>query len=289
MTQKILVTGATGAVGGAVVQAFAGKEVNVVAATRDLSRPRPAWSDDVSWVELDLEDPVAHLEETLDGVYSVFLVAPPPTVLPREIELTNPMLTAARNAGVKRIVKLSSMWAAVKEDSPHRVTERVIENSGLGFTHLRPNIFFQNFNSSQAASIKNDNKIVNCAGDGRVSFIDIRDIAAVAVEALTDDEHEGAAYTITGDTPYSYEEVALAISQATGAHIDSVTLPEAEFRQVHIDAGWPEGLVEYLCTLYNAVSIGQREPTADTVLKVTGRPALDLDTYVSDYVSAWTA
>src|SRR5205085_3355217 len=126
-----------------------------------------------------------------------FLLTP---VIPDPAELTTTFVAAAKEAGLKHIVKLSVLGVDSDADflfgKQHRQAERDIVDSEIAFTFLRPNFFMQNFLGQ--ASIKSQGAFYDSSGDARASHVDVRDIAATAVAALTESGHEGKVYDITG-------------------------------------------------------------------------------------------
>lgn len=125
-------------------------------------------------------------------------------------QLSKNLVEAAKVAGVRHFVKLSAYGADFAPEfyiaKSHRESEEAIEATGIAFTHLRPNVFMQNFSNYYGPMIRSEGKLYLAHGDGRVSFIDVRDVATVAVEVLTRPGHEGQSYTLTGSEALSYNE-----------------------------------------------------------------------------------
>ena len=158
-------------------------------------------------MEIDYDIPET-VVESLKDMDKLFLLTP---THPKMVDFTKNLVDGAKGGGVKHIVKLSHIRSDAVDEPQinitrlHRQAEKIIEESGIPFTFLRPNFFMQNFVNFDLG--KNQSSIYLPAGDGRVSFVDVRDIAAVAVQALTDnknDIHSGKAYTITGLQSISY-------------------------------------------------------------------------------------
>src|SRR6267378_6170954 len=198
MSKPVLVTGATGTIGRDVARQLSGKGVAARAGVRDQAKARKQFGADIALVPFDFENEKT-FSGALEGVEKVFLLPP---LLPNQLEVMNVFVDAAKRAGVRHIVKLSAIGVdeatqptAVKW---HGANEQHIRESGVAFTFLRPNSFMQNFITYFPP--RNGTIYLPC-GNGKASFVDVRDIAAVAAEALTSDGHEGKTYTPTGPAP----------------------------------------------------------------------------------------
>ena len=117
----------------------------------------------------------------------------------------------------------------------HRQVEKFIEQSGIPFTFLRPNEFMQNFVNFYSPSIKGNNAFYVPLEDAKVSLVDVRDIAAVAVKSLRDEEkHKNKTYLITGPEAVSYHQLAEILSNTTGRKINYVNISEKEKHQKYL-------------------------------------------------------
>lgn len=148
------------------------------------------------------------MEAALHGIDGLYL-APPREDFPVQPLLHTVVL--AKAAGVKRIVFLSAMGVEDVETNIRQL-ERGVEASGIDFTHLRINVLLQNYSTMSAQAIRQQGVFVEPVGDERTSFVDARDVAAVAA-ALTETGHTGQAYTLTGGVAHTRAEVAAAIAQ----------------------------------------------------------------------------
>jgi uncharacterized protein YbjT (DUF2867 family) len=198
----ILVTGATGTVGSEVVKQLLSAGQKVRAAVHSITRVSS--SDKLRGMELteiDYNKPET-LVAAFEGATKLFLLTP---ASPKAAELATNLVNEAKKAEITCIVKQSIIGAdselEVAHLRLHRQAEKIIEESGIPFTFLRPNDFMQNFANFYGLTIKSKYAFYLPAEDAKVSFVDVRDIAAVAVKTLTDDgnsRHGGKAYTITG-------------------------------------------------------------------------------------------
>src|SRR5215471_8847848 len=190
----ILITGASGNVGREVLKQIAQTGASVRAAYQSVSKAAAAPSG-VDLVTMDYNDP-ATVRAALKDVERVFLVGPPSSNL---VSLERRAVDEIKRSGVTHLVKLSAMGGrAATFPRQHAESEDYVQSSGVPFTFLRPNGFMQNFVNYNSPTINAQNAFYGCQGEGKVSHIDIRDIAAVAVKVLTGNDHEGKDYTLTG-------------------------------------------------------------------------------------------
>jgi len=285
---KVLVTGATGNVGQEVVEALLAQQMPAKAAARDTARvhqfaEKNGWQGDYEAVALDYTNPDS-IAAALDGVDRVFLVTP--TMGP-VAEMVTAFLSVAKNSGVKHIVRLSGMRTINEPSATHAESERLIAESGIAYTFLRPNFFMQNFNTFYVDGIKYRDTIALPAGEEPISFIDVRDIADVAVAAFTQDGHAGQAYTLTGGEAITHYDVARALSEVLGRTITYVNVPEDQFREMLKAAGRPEAMANGVIQLYAPVKQMLAAPVTDDVQRVTGKAPRTIHDYARDYAAAW--
>jgi uncharacterized protein YbjT (DUF2867 family) len=165
----------------------------------------------------------------------------------------------------------------------HSHGERQLEQSGLAFTHLRPSWVMQNFLSSSATTpVKND-MIRLPAGDGRVGFVDARDVAAVAAQVLKTPGHEGKAYELTGPEARSHADVAIELSAAMGRSITFENISAEMYEHEKTSEGWSRGAVETMLALFAEIRAGDASVVTDTVERVTGRAPYSIRTFARDY------
>jgi uncharacterized protein YbjT (DUF2867 family) len=168
---------------------------------------------------------------------------------------------------------------------PHVDVEQYIQRAGVAYTFLRPNIFMQNLGNHEAAQIKQHHTLANPIGDGLLSFIDTRDIAAVAAAALISDQHAGQTYVLTGPEALSYADVARKLTRLLGTPVQYVALSDESHQAALVANGVPEGRAAGLAALYGFYRAGNAAAVTDTVERVTGRPARTLDQYFADHKS----
>ena len=252
----ILVIGGTGKVGAQLLEQLSATGAKFRALVRDPSKVK---TPGVEAVKGDLADG-ASVDAALKGVERLFLLTPS---LPGTSELQMAAIDRAKAAGVKHVVRLSVFGADPKAGVTlarwHAQTDAHLVASGLKWTLLKPGSFAQNLLAS-AATIKKDGAFYGCSQDGKTLHIDTRDIAAVAVKALTESGHENQTYTLTGQEPLSYAQVAERIGKVAGKPVKYVDLPPEQFKQGLISAGLPE----WLAADYVAMGVGNAKGWAAT-------------------------
>jgi uncharacterized protein YbjT (DUF2867 family) len=279
--KTILITGATGNTGSAVLDLLESKGVPVRAMVRkeaDIERLGPT---SAAVVVADFDDP-AGIAAALKGVSHAYLVTPSTSAAEaQQIRFAE----LAAEAGLERLVKLSQL--AATEDSPvrflryHAAVERRIRELGLGFTFLRPNLYFQGLLNFRA-SIAGEGRFFAPIGDARVSAVDVRDIAAVAAAVLTEPGHMGQSYTITGPAAVTHGEMADAIAQAIGREVAFVDVPPEGFAAA-LRGLLPPWQLDGLLEDYAHYARGEAAEVHPTVRAMTGREPREVAEFARDY------
>lgn len=280
MNQALLITGASGVLGRAMVKAALEAGFKVVQAVRDPKKANPA----AAAVRFDYTDP-ATIAPALAGVSKLFLMAPPLDMdAPAKL---GPVIAKAKTAGVEQVVFISAFGVNHNEQAPLRVVEHLVIDSGIGYTILRPNFFMENFSEGfLAAGIKARGSIDLAAGDGKTSFISVQDIAACSVAAFQTPPG-GQEYDLTGAEALDHAEVARIISEASGRPVEYHSLSEEEMLTGARAAGMPEPVVRYLAALYSAVRAGYAGAITGDVEKLTGRPPIRFAEFARAAAALW--
>jgi len=282
----ILVTGATGKVGREVVRQLASAGVPARALVRD---PIGASTIRIPGIEIavgDLARPET-LPPIFAGVERVFLLTP---AAPDQVELQSNALEASRRAGARRIVKVSVAGgpdAGTQIGRWHWATEKQIEASGLGFTFLRPTIYMQQM-LSYARSIAETGTFSAPMGAGEVAIVDARDVAAVAVAALTEDGHDRRIYDVTGPESLSWDAMADAISEAIGKRVAYAHVPPEYTRKQMIANGIPRWLVDDMLVLFASFREGYGAGLTTTVADVTKQKPRTFRQFARDFARVFT-
>ena len=217
MSNLILVTGATGNVGAEIVRQLSEGDRRVKIAQRNLqptSNSSP--SSNIEYVNFDFQQP-STFAQAFQGVKKVFLMRPP--ALSQVKTCIYPAIDSALAAGVEQIVFLSVLGAESNPIIPHAKVEKYIQSVGIPYTFLRASFFMQNLSTTHRQDIQQRNEIFLPAGKGKTSFIDVRDIAAVGVRALTEVGHQNQAYSLTGSEALDYYQVAEIFTEVLGKPI----------------------------------------------------------------------
>jgi uncharacterized protein YbjT (DUF2867 family) len=289
--ESILVTGASGNIGSEVVKQLLSNapEVSTKAAIHSSQNIKKVKYDDrVKIIQIDYNQPET-VREALSGVDKLFLLTPD---VPNAADLASNVVIEAKKAGIKQIVKQSVMGAALEADVGtmrlHRQAEKFIEQSGIPFTFLRPNEFMQNFINFHSPSIKGNNAFYVPLEDAKVSLVDVRDIAAVAVKSLIDeDKHKNKTYLITGPEALSYHQVAEILSNTTGRKINYVNISDEEAREAMKDIGMSDWLINTVSELSEYFRKGKASEISSAVEEVTGNKPISFSQFAKDYAEAF--
>ena len=276
----ILLTTPNGKVGSEIAKTLLGQGQPVRLGAHTVQKAQAAFPQ-AEVVPFDFADE-DKVKAALKGVETFYLASPGDA----QAAPVNRVIDLAKEAGVKRIVRLSVLGAE-HSDNPFHDVEKHLEGSGLEYTLLKPLWFMQNYSTLYAESIRTQNTFAEPAGDARTSFIDARDIAAVGVKALTEPGHNTKAYDLTGARAYTRYEVAETLSQATGKTVTYQPLTDEQFQAGMTSAGAPAAYVTLMTGLYEGVRAGQTEAVTDTVEGVTGRPPISLEQFARDYKDVW--
>ncbi len=289
MSDRILVTGATGKVGKEVINQLVAKGIPVRAADINVEWVESAakaqgWTN-VECVLFNYDQPET-FGPVLDGIERMFIV--PPLLSPTQHEQIIAFIKYAETTDLKHIVNLSQMGSDEIKDLPLRKGEIYIESCGIAYTHLRPNWFNQNFNTLHMAGIMEKGEIAVPAENIKSSYIDVRDIASMGVATLTEGEkHHGKAYTLTSGEAIDHHEVVRLISAASGKDIKYNPVSEDDYRKTLLGTGMKEGAAEMALNLYRLMRNGGTTAVSRDVPDVLGREAISFVQYTRDLADAW--
>lgn len=278
----ILVTGATGSNGTEILKLLAAQNVPVRAMVRQRDRAKDIAAPKVEIVEGDFNRPETLLG-ALSGVERAFLVAPSSD----RVEMQQlAFVDAAKQSGVKQLVYLSQF--DTKADSPvrflryHAAVEAAIQSSGMAYTFLRPNLFMQgllNFRST----IATQNAFYAAAGDAKVSAVDVRDIAEVAVAALTETGHEGKIYDLTGSQALTHAQMAEYLSTALDRQITFVDISPESMHEFLLGAKFPLWQADGLLEEYAHYQRNEAATIGSGVKDAIGKEPRSFETFAHDY------
>lgn len=282
----IFLTGGTGQVGGELLRQLvaAGAEVRVL--IRD-ERVAPGLRErGVDVVVGDLAEPDP-LVKAMRGCDHAFLLLPGS---PDQVELEPGFVRAAADAGVQHVVKQSVLGvgpdAGFSFGRWHAPGEAALRESGMGWTFIRPNGFCEN-SLRDALLIKEQGRFYSPLGNARVSWVAVRDLAAIAFAALTEPGHEGAVHTVTGPAALSHGDCAAALAEASGREISYVEVPDEAAREAMTGSGIPGPYADALIELFEWYRQGNAEVVSGDVERVLGRPATTYADWAREHADAF--
>jgi uncharacterized protein YbjT (DUF2867 family) len=287
MTQQaspVLVTGATGNTGRAVVHALTRRGAPVRAMVR-AQADRSRLPDGVAVIVADFDD-AASIAAALKGAERAYLVTPSSE---RAEAQQRRFADLAAQAGIHHLVVLSQL--AADERSPvrflryHAAVEQHVRDLGIAHTFLRPNLFFQGL-LAFARSISAQGRFYAPIGDATVSAVDVRDVAAVAAITLTEAGHEGATYTLTGPASITHTQIAAALTAALGRDITFIDVPPQAFAD-SLREILPPWQVQGLLEDYAHYRRGEAASISPAVAEITGRSPRDVQQFARDYAPAF--
>jgi uncharacterized protein YbjT (DUF2867 family) len=281
----ILITGASGSVGKAVLQEVSRKESKC----RGMFRSEQEASKAPAGCEAVLADysDKQSLRKALDGVTAAYVVCSP---IPQLVELESNVLDVCKESGVKHVVLNSALGAG---DYPksfpswHRKVEDKLKQTRLSYTILRPNGFLQNIVAYNAPGIRAQGAFYAAMGEAKVSYLDVGDIAVVAAQALEGGAHSGKTYELNGPEAISNQELAKRISKVTGRTVNYVDIPESAQRDAMLGLGMPEWQVTALLELQQYYKQGGGAKTDDLLRSLIERDPVTLDQYLAANAAAF--
>ncbi len=284
---NILITGATGSIGSALAKQLTDHNIPFRALVRDLDKAKTL--KQLKHAELfigDFKDEQSIIK-ALKGIEKVFLV----TNSSEEAEdLQSGFVDLAAKSNVKHLVKLSQFAADL--NSPvrflryHAAVEQKIIETGLQYTFLRPNLFMQGL-LGFADLIKYQQQFFATAGDAKISLVDTRDIAAVALAALTTKDQGNRIYDITGEDAISHQEIARILSEVLEKEIKYINVTDYEMQNALLNGGFPAWQAAGLIEDYAHYARGEAATVSNVVKEVTGKAPRKFIDFVKEYRAAF--
>jgi uncharacterized protein YbjT (DUF2867 family) len=284
----IFVTGASGTVGREVVAQLLAQDVPVRALTRDPARAKIDPRAAVITGDTTQPESFAHRLKGSDALFSVVFG-------PHMAEEEAALARVARDAGVKHIVKLSALGAGGESGTRvgvagwHEAAEKALAASGVPYTFVQATGFMSNL-FFQREPIVRMGKLFSNYGDGKLAFVHPRDIAAVAVAALTaPDQHRNKAYPVTGGEALSMHEVAQLLTDALGREITYVPVTDEATADSFRQHGMPAEVINALMPFGKIVREGRASAVSPCVRDITGRASLTYAAWISEYAPHFAA
>lgn len=286
-TGRVLITGATGNVGSAVLDNLGTTDHSVRALVHDESKARTMRDRGVEAIVGDFLEPES-LAPALEGVDTLLLITPHHH---EQVAQATNVIEGARDSGNDpRIVRLSvakaSHAAPTKNCRQHARIEEELLSSGLPYTLLRPTTFMQN-TLATARTVSSEGRIYQPFKAGKLGMIDVRDIAEVAVKVLTEEGHEGKTYTLTGPKAISFYDIAEVLSEVLAKKVDYVPITLEKAKEAMLGMGLSEWKAEVLVEYARAHSQGYSNFTTEDVEQLTGHTATSYSEFASDFERAF--
>ncbi len=278
----ILVTGATGTNGYEILKQLSTTDAQVRAFVRNPKKALMLKELGVEVVIGDFNEPET-LNAALKDVEKALLLSTPDLL---QVKLQGNFIKAAKDSGIRHVVKFSALGANLNAPAAilkwHGQTEKQLEETGIPFTHLRPNLFMQNM-LRVAQTIATQRIFYDRVGDAKFSLVDVRDIAAVAVKVLTEEGHEGKVYSITGPEVLSFGEVAEKLSIAIENKVTYVSVSPEEYKKRILERGVQEWFVDAVNDIYSYYSEGMGMIVTNVVAEVALKQPISFDQFAKDY------
>jgi len=282
MEQKILVTGATGNIGSEIVKQLKSKNARFIAGTT-----KGETIEGVKTIKTDFSDKES-LRIAMKGIDTLFLLLPSH---PEAINWGKNTIEIAKESGIKHIVRSSGMFANVNSDllieKVLGKTDEDVKNSGINYTITAPSSFMQNFSTQMGNDYKNG-MIYQAADDARISWVDVRDIASVNVEILTNPEkYKNQTLKITGSESINYQEAINIMNSILGKETKYIAIPNEAASKAMADMHFPAYIIDLLISLNDSIKAGHFVETTNAVEEVTGKKSITFNQFVTDYKNVW--
>lgn len=260
-TQTTLVIGGTGKTGRRVVDRLGARGLPVRIGSRSAEPPFD-WEDDSTWAA------------AVEDVTAAYITYYPDLAFPGAAEKVRAFADLTARRGVRRLVLLSGRG----EEGAMR-SEQGVREAGVEWTILRSTWFSQNFSEHFLLKPVLSGVIALPAGDVAEPFVDLDDLADVAVAALTEDGHAGQVYELTGPRLLTFDDAAAEISQASGRDVKYIPVSTGDYAAMAAEHGVPPEEVEALTALFSEVLDGRNAHLADGVQRALGRQPRDFNDY----------
>lgn len=280
----ILVTGATGNVGSEIARQLISNEIPFRIFIRDAEKATNMIGPDGYEVALgDFSDAEA-FEAALQGVEAVYMVTNQSDTFKADLER---MVGQVKAAGVKRFVMLSAEGDPDSEVFFVRRTgelESIVRQADLNWTFLRPDWFMQNFAGYVAMGM-----VAFVEGPGKTSFVDVRDVAEIAILALTEPGHTHRTYRLTGPEAMTFQSGADRLTAGLGRDIPFVGLTPDQLRDGLIAQGAEPWYADMNAEMTLAIRMGMSFSPSNDIHFLLGRSPRSFETYIADHKDIWTA
>ena len=291
----VLVTGATGNVGKEIVKQLVSSvsssvQIRAAVHSQNSANKLAQYAKTVEIVTMDYNKPET-VAAALHNVSTLYLLTLPSLHMS---DTSLKVISEAKKQGVEYIVKQSVFGADAEPGiligRLHRQEEKIIEESGIAYTFMRPSAFMQNLVNYFGYTIKTQNAIFLPAGEGKVSFVDARDIAAVAAKLLLrthGTQYDNRAVVVTGSEALSYGQCAEVISKQADRQTAYIDITEDDARKGLKAMGTEDWLIEAILEEFRQTKLGNRSKTINTMEEILGRKPNSFENFVKDYANAF--
>ncbi|MGH1364185.1 MAG: NAD(P)H-binding protein [Calditrichia bacterium] len=268
-----LILGGTGKTGRRIAVGLRAKNFPIRIGSRSAS-PAFDWNNEAGW------------NDCLQDVESVYINYAPDLAIPGATDSIQAFVNKAKTAGVKRMVLLSG-----RGEAEAQACEKIVQESGVEWTIIRASWFNQNFSEGAFVDMIHSGQITLPVGNIPEPFVDVDDIADVAVAALTEPGHVGELYEVTGPRLMTFSDVAAELSEATGREISFIQIPHQAFIDGATASGAPKEVTWMLDYLFSTVLDGRNAYLTDGIQRALGREPKDFSDYASTVATsgAWKA
>jgi uncharacterized protein YbjT (DUF2867 family) len=258
---RVLVLGGTGKTGRRIAAGLEAQDIPIRIGSRSAT-PSFDWNNEAGW------------DACLQDVEAAYVAYAPDLAMPGATDAIQAFVDRAKRHGVRRLVLLSG-----RGEAEAQACERIVQESGLAWTVVRASWFFQNFSEGAFADMVHAGRITLPADGTPEPFVDVDDIADVAIAALSEPGHGGEVYEVTGPRLMTFADAASELSEATGRTIDYVQVPHDAFIDAARDAGAPTDVIWILDYLFSTVLDGRNAYLTDGVQRALGRAPKDFAEY----------
>ena len=280
----ILVTGATGNVGSEIARQLIAKGIPFRIYVRDADKAANMIGSDGYEIALGDFDDDAAFATALEGITAVYMVTNQSETFKANLQRMTGQL---ERAGIDRLVMLSAEGDPDSEIFFVRRTgelESIVRETDLNWTFLRPDWFMQNFAGFVAMGM-----VAFPEGPGKTSFVDVRDVAEIAIKALTESGHTHRTYRLTGPDAMTFAGATKRISGELGREIPFVGITPEDMRDALIAQGAEEWYAEMNAEMTFAVRMGMSFSPSNDIEFLLGRKPRSIETYTADHKQAWAA
>jgi len=284
METPTLVMGALGNVGTEVVKSLLAAGQRVRAADIDENKLKERFGSSAECVHFDFTN-LGTYKNTFSGVEKMFIMRPP-HIANIKCDML-PAIVSAKRVGIKRAIFLSIIGIEKAKFIPHYKVETYLKEQNFDTTFLRCSFFMQNLNTTHRQEIKERNEIFIPVGNAKTSFIDVRDIGAVAAQCLVEDKHADKNYDLTGSEALDYWQTTKLLSEILGREIKYRNPNPIQFFFEMVRRGSPLTFALVVMGLYTSTRFGMAERVTDSVERLLGRKPISFKQYTEEYKGAW--